>query len=303
MAVLANLVQVFASTVLPVFLVAGAGYILARSTRLDGRTLGRIVFFLASPSLVFRSLYSLEISTAILQQELTIAFAIFAITATAGWFAAAGQSPQRRAALTLTSSISNNGNMGLPITLFALGEGALGLATVYYAVSAFMTNTFGVFVASSGSAPPIKALQQSLRAPVLYAALFGLLFNRFGVPVPDPLFRAVDLMADAAIPCMLVLLGIQLSVTPINRDQLVVWRSMAIRLVLSPLVALLLCQLLGATGLERQVFILQASMPTAVVTTVLATEFAAAPRLVAAAVLLSTLASMVTISLVLVLLF
>jgi len=43
-------------------------------------------------------------------------------------------------------------------------------------------------------------------------------------------------------------------------------------------------------------------MPTAVVATVLATEFAAAPRLVAAAVLVSTLASMITVSLVLVLL-
>jgi len=302
MAVLANLVQVFASTVLPVFLVAAASYLLSRKTHLDGRTLGRVIFFLASPSLVFRSLYTLEISTAVLQQELTIALAIFAITALAGWLAATGQSPQRRAALTLTSSISNNGNMGLPITLFALGEGALGLATVYYAISALLTNTFGVFFASSGSAPPTKALQQSLRAPVLYAAVIGLLLNRFAVPVPDSLFRAVDLMADAAIPCMLVLLGIQLSVTPINRDQFVVWRSIAIRLVLAPLTALLLCLLLGIGGLERQVFILQASMPTAVVTTVLATEFGAAPRLVAAAVLGSTLASMATISLVLTLL-
>lgn len=302
MAILASLAQVFASTVLPVFLVAGAGYVLARSTRLDGRTLGRIVFFLASPSLVFRSLYTMEISTAVLQQELMIVLAIYLITGAAGWLAGAGQSSQRRAALTMTSAISNNGNMGLPIALFALGDGAMGLATVYYAISAFLTNTAGVFIASSGSAPPIKAFQQSLRAPVLYAALLGLMLNRFAVPVPDSLFRAVDLLADAAIPCMLILLGIQLSVTPINRDQVIVWRSMAIRLALSPLVALLLCLLLGITGLERQVFILQASMPTAVVTTVLATEFAAAPRLVAAAVLLSTLASMVTISLVLVLL-
>lgn len=302
MAVLANLVQVFVGTVLPVFLVAAAGYLLTRRTHLDGRTLGRVIFFLASPSLVFRSLYTLEISTVILQQALTVALAIFAITALAGWLAAIGQSPDRRAALILTSSISNNGNMGLPITLFALGEGALGLATVYYAVSAFMTNTFGVFVASSGSVPPIKALQQSVRAPVLYAAVIGLLLNRFAIPVPDSLFRAVDLMADAAIPCMLVLLGLQLSVTPIRRDQIVVWRSIAIRLVLSPLIALLLCLFLGVDGLERQVFILQASMPTAVVTTVLATEFAAAPRLVAAAVLMGTLASLATISLVLTLL-
>jgi len=302
MSVLVELLPIFGQTVLPVFLVAAVGWVLARSFHLDGRTMGRVLFYGASPALVFRSLYEMELSPAALREMLLIAVLVMGLTAVLGWLAGVGLPRQERAAVTLVSGISNNGNMGLPITLFALGEGALGLATVYYAVSAFMTNTFGVFVASSGSVPPIKALQQSVRAPVLYAAVIGLLLNRFAIPVPDSLFRAVDLMADAAIPCMLVLLGLQLSVTPIRRDQIVVWRSIAIRLVLSPLIALLLCLFLGVDGLERQVFILQASMPTAVVTTVLATEFAAAPRLVAAAVLMGTLASLATISLVLTLL-
>jgi predicted permease len=121
------------------------------------------------------------------------------------------------------------------------------------------------------------------------------------MPIPEPLYRAIDLTAGAAIPMMLVLLGVQLSATPINSEQRVIWRSMVIRLGLSPLAAVALCMLLGIDGLERQVVILQASMPTAVVATVLATEFVTAPRLVAAAVLFSTLASMATISLVLVL--
>ena len=186
-------------------------------------------------------------------------------------------------------AVSNNGNMGLPISLFALGDAGLVMATVYYAVSAFLTNTFGVFVASSGSAPVGKALGQSLRAPVLYATILGVIFNRLAVPVPDPIYRAIDLMAGAAIPMMLVLLGIHLSVTPFNREQSVVWRSLIIRLVASPLAALALCMVMGIGGLERQVMILQASMPTAVVATVLSTEFAAAPRLVSAAVLVRRL--------------
>ena len=99
---------------------------------------------------------------------------------------------------------------------------------------------------------------------------------------------------------MLVLLGMQLRTMTPRREDAVLWRSVAIRLVAAPLVALALCRVLGVVGVERQVFILQAAMPTAVVTTVLATEFAAAPRLVAAAVLVSTLASMFTVSLVLV---
>ena len=298
---LANLVQVFVSTVLPVFLVAGAGYLLARTVALDGRSLGRVIFYLGSPSLVFRSLYNMDVSTAVLQQFLLLVIGVYVVTGVAGWFAGADQTRPRRAALTLASTVSNNGNMGLPISLFALGDAGLVMATVYYAVSAFLTNTFGVFVASSGSAPVGKALGQSLRAPVLYATILGVIFNRLAVPVPDPIYRAIDLMAGAAIPMMLVLLGIHLSVTPFNREQSVVWRSLIIRLVASPLAALALCMVMGIGGLERQVMILQASMPTAVVATVLSTEFAAAPRLVSAAVLVSTLASMVTVSVVLVL--
>ena len=86
---------------------------------------------------------------------------------------------------------------------------------------------------------------------------------------------------------MLVLLGIQLSQTTLTRAQTVVWRSLLIRLGLSPAIALALCLWIGIGGVERQVMVLQAAMPTAVVATVLSTEFAAAPRLVAAAVLAS----------------
>ena len=298
---LTDLVQVFVNTVLPVFLVAGAGYVLARATSIDGRSVGRIIFYLGSPSLIFRSLYTMEISTTLLQHFMLLVLSLYVITGLAGWFAGSDQARPRRAALTIASAVSNNGNMGLPIALFALGDAGLVMATVYYAISAFLTNTLGVFVASSGSAPLGKALGQSLRAPVLYATLLGITLNRLAVPIPDPLYRAVDLMAGAAIPMMLVLLGIHLSVTPFNREQTVVWRSVVIRLGLSPLAALAICQVMGIGGLERQVMILQAAMPTAVVATVLSTEFAAAPRLVAAAVLVSTLVSLVTVSVVLVL--
>jgi len=301
MTLITNLASVFANTVLPVFLVAGAGYVLARFMALEGRTLGRVVFYLASPALVFRSLYNMNISTAALTQVLLLVLGVYLITGFAGWMAGLDQERPQRSALTISSAISNNGNMGLPITLFALGNAGLVIATIYYATSALLTNTLGVIIASTGSAPLSKALRQSLRAPVLYATLLGIALNRLAMPIPEPLYRAIDLTAGAAIPMMLVLLGVQLSATPINSEQRVIWRSMVIRLGLSPLAAVALCMLLGIDGLERQVMILQASMPTAVVATVLATEFVTAPRLVAAAVLFSTLASMATISLVLVL--
>jgi predicted permease len=134
---------------------------------------------------------------------------------------------------------------------------------------------------------------------MLYAATAGLLFNRFGWELPLPLFRAVDLTAAAAIPGMLVLLGVQLRHTPIGLGQPVVGRSALVRLIVAPLVAWQLCAWLGVSGVERSVLILQSAMPSAVMTAVLATEFDAAPGLVATIVFVTSVASMATLSVVL----
>ena len=295
----AAILPIFASTLLPVFLVAATGALLAARIPLDGRTLGRIVFYLATPSLVFRSLYQMDVDLGSLQRIALIAAAVGIVTGLLGWLAAIDQPRERRSAFVLTSAVPNNGNMGLPICLFAFGTPGLTLATVYYVTSSFLTNTVGVVVASAGRAPLAVALQQSLRAPMLYAAFLGLLFNRTGFTLPVGIFRAIDLLASAAIPGMLILLGIQLRHAPLRDRQWVIMRATSIRLLAAPILAWLICSVVGVGGLERNVITLQAAMPTAVMTSVLATEFDAAPRLVATIILLTTLLSMLTLSLVL----
>jgi predicted permease len=296
---LESLLAIFASTLLPVFLVAFAGYMLSGFVALDGRTLGRFLFFLATPSLVFRSLYQMSIDMAALQHVAVVTVGVLLVGVLLSLLASAGQDRRRRAGLVLAGAIGNNGNMGIPICFFAFGDAGVALATVYYAITSFLSNTVGVVIASAGSTTLVRALVHSLQSPVLYAAVLGLLFNQLHVTIPGSLFSAVELLAGAAVPGMLVLLGTQLRGTQFSHDQRVVWRSVAVRLLASPLVAWALCNWMGVTGLERQVLIVQAAMPTAVMTTVLATEFDAAPRLVAAAVLATSLLSMVTLSVVL----
>ena len=227
MAGLAELLPIFAATLLPVFLVAAAGYGLTAFVPLDGRTLGRFLFYLATPCLVFRSLYKMDVELTALAHVVEVTVGVLVLTGLLGWLAGRDQDRRRRSALVLVSAISNNGNMGMPICLFAFGEAGLALGTVYYAITSFLSNTLGVVVASAGSAPLGRALLQSLRAPVLYAATAGLLLNRFQIEVPQSLFRAVDLLAGAAIPGMLVLLGSQLRSTRIDRSHSVIWRSAA----------------------------------------------------------------------------
>lgn len=294
-----TLLPIFVETVLPVFLVAAAGYLLVWRVPMDGRSLGRLLFWLATPSLVFRSLYQMEIDFEALRQVVVVAAAVTVTAGTLGWAVGFDQDRRRRAAIILTSAVSNNGNMGIPICFFAFGQPGLALGSLYYVVSSFLSNTVGVAVASSGQTPLRQALGNSLRVPMIYAATAGLLLNRLGGELPQPLFRAVDLMADAAIPGMLVLLGIQLHAAPLGQGQGIILRSAVIRLLVAPLLAWLLTMLLGVDGVERNVIILQAAMPTAVMSAVLATEYDAAPKLVATVIFVTTVASMVTLSVVL----
>ncbi len=299
MVIFERLLPIFAQTVLPVFLVALAGLVVARFVEVDGRSLGRILFYLFTPSLVFRSLYQLTIDGGALGRMALIAATITLCAGALGWLASSREERQRRTATALTSAISNNGNMGMPICLFAFGPSGLALASVYYVVVSFLTNTLGVVVASAGRAPMRQALLSALRVPVLYAAVLGLLLNRFDLALPDGVFKAVDLLANAAIPGMLVLLGIQLRSAPILQRQAIIARSTAIRLLAAPAIAWGLTGLLLIGGLERDVLIVQAAMPTAVITSVLATEYDVAPRLVATVIFTSTAFSLITLSVIL----
>jgi len=309
--VLQKLLPIFGNTVLPVFLVAGTGFLLARTMKLDGRTLGRILFFLSTPSLVFRGLYQSDIPYASLGRIALAAMVIMLVAAVLGWLIAWDQDRRRRVAVTLCAMMGNNGNMGLPISYFALGETGLALATIFYIVNSFLGNTLGVFIASMGrttgdpdgsdqqGASMGSAFRSTLKVPILYAAILGVVINGMGWQLPVGLFRPIDLLADMAIPGMLVLLGIQLSSAPLVARQAVLGRVVALRLLGTPALAFLFCLVMGITGLERNVILLQAAMPTAVITTVLATEYDAAPRFVATVIFFTTLVSMVTLSLLL----
>lgn len=299
MSIFEKLLPIFVETVLPVFLVAGAGYLLAWRMTIDGRSLGRLLFYLATPSLVFRSLYTSEVELAILGEIAVVIVVLAVLVGGLGWIIGFDQGRRERVAIVLTSAVSNNGNMGIPISFFAFGDIGLALGTLYYVVSSFLNNTLGVVIASAGQASPAKAIRNAFQVPVLYAAVLGLLLNQWNLDVPSPIYSAVDLLANAAVPGMLVLLGVQLHAAPLGQGQAVIWRSAALRLVLAPLLAWQLCNLLGIVGDERNVLILQAAMPTAVMAAVLATEYDASPQLVAAVIFVTTLLSMVTLSIVL----
>jgi predicted permease len=198
--------------------------------------------------------------------------------------------------LMLVLMFVNSGNYGLTLNQLRYGEAGLGRAVVYYVVSSILVYTVGVFIVSMGRRSWKASLQKLARVPAVYAVAAAVLVYSFALPVPSPVMRAIEITADGAIPAMLVVLGMNLA----DLDSFANFRFAAfatsIRLLGGPLVAFAITETLGLQGLSRATSIIEASMPTAVMTTVIATEFDVRPPLVTSVVILTTLASPFTLA-------
>ena len=107
--------------------------------------------------------------------------------------------------------------------------------------------------------------------------------------------RPVQMLSDAAIPMMLIILGTQLQRAAISHKRTAVAVAAALSLVLSPFLGIGLCSLLGLTGAARQAAIVLSAMPAAVITTVIAVEFHLDPAFVTSVVFVTTILSPFTL--------
>ena len=191
---------------------------------------------------------------------------------------------------------ANTGNYGLPLVSFAFGEQALSYAGIYFATTTLLFYTLGVFLASLGHMTFKEAILGLFRIPTLYAVVLAVLMNVWNIGIPVPFARAVELAAGGTIPLMLILLGVQLTRVEFSGNQRALQLSVCMRLLVAPLAALLFAALFGLQGFPRQASVTQASMPSMVSATVLATEYNLDAKLVTAVVFISTLLSPLTLT-------
>jgi len=289
--------SIFLNDITPIFVLAGVGFVLARRMGASVRTLSTVSFHALSPCLVFAQLVSARIG---LSQSWRVALLCVLLTGAIGLAARAAASALRLEGITRTSFLlvvmfSNSGNYALPVVLFAFGNEALAFASVYFVVSAILVYTFGVFVAASGRASLRTALGRVLRVPALWATVAAIAVMASGRGVPDAVMRPVGLLGDAAIPVMLLVLGMQFERHTKPEHPAAVGAAVGLSLVIAPMMAFALATALGIVGAARQAAILEASMPAAVATTVLALEFDLDANFSTSVVLFSTLLSPFTL--------
>jgi predicted permease len=297
--------EVAYKVIIPILLVAGFGFWFGRAKKPDPGTLSRIAIYLFSPALVFRSSATSTLAAGEIGQIVACVSLIFVVIAVLGFVLARlqrGAEPALQSALVLSVLLSNSGNYGLSFVEFAFGREALQVAVLVVVINSIMSNTLGIYVASSGTASVKQGIINIFTVPTIYATVLGFAVNFGGIQLPVPLMRSVDVLSQAAVPIMTVLLGVQLARISIRGDVRRFAGALSVatvaRLLVTPVIILLLVAVMGITGLTRDVLLVQLSTPTAVYATLLATEFGSDAQFVTASVLVTTLASLVTLSLI-----
>jgi predicted permease len=293
-----DLLSVFANNILPIILLSGAGFALAKFLHVDSRSLGRVVFYVFSPILIFDLLLQNQLN---LRQAggvilFTISIVTFMGLITVLLCLLLKLERHALVAVLITTMFANTGNYGLPLVSFAFGEDALSYAGIYFVTTTTLFFSVGVFIASLGHMSIKDAALGLFKIPMLYAVLLAVIINIFDIQVPAPILRTAELAAGGTIPLMLILLGVELSRVIVTGNLRALQLSVGLRLLVAPLIGLTLAALFGLTGIARQAVVTQVSMPSIVSSAVLAAEYQLDSKLVTAIIFISTLLSPLTLT-------
>jgi predicted permease len=275
---------VFVDNLLPILLCAGTGFVVGRTLKPDIKSASRLAFYVFSPCLVFESLERVAIPGGEFVKLALFTVLVSLIIGALSWLLGFSLKAGRKviASLVVASMFVNSGNYGLAATKFSFGEEALARALACFVFGTVVVYTLGVLIASMGKFSIAQAFRKLLMVPAFYGLIAAAAVRHTGWQ----------------IPLMLVILGLQIAQTrtwPRNRAVLIGVAGF-LQLIATPIVALGMAHLFGLTGPARQAAVLQASMPAAVATTVLAVEYDLDATLISGVVVLTTLLSPLTLT-------
>jgi len=156
--------------------------------------------------------------------------------------------------------LPNTGNMGMPLCLFAYGKMGLAIATAATSVILVFHFSIGILLASKKF-----SLKPLINCIPIYSLLVSLIFVYFKIPSPKFLENATFLIGYSTIFLVLMSLGVALSKLKVFSFKETLLYSL-IRVFVGPIVGFGFVKFFNLTGIEAGVMFIQASMPSAVLT-------------------------------------
>lgn len=199
------------------WLVIGVGMILGRVKLLGehGQTvLTRLVYWVASPALLYSTLAVTDIR-AVLGPALGVEAA--SATSTAIVFTLVSIFLMRRSSVdtavgAMSASLANGAYIGIPLATYILGSPTHVIPVMIFQLGLLSPFFFVVTDLAAGRHKPTVGgtLKLILTNPMLVAAFLGMLTSFFRLELPAVLFDSIEVLAGAAVPCILISFGISL---------------------------------------------------------------------------------------------
>lgn len=297
-------VRLLAETILGFVALVGVGALLRRFGALsheDAQPINTIIVYVGLPALVFQAVHGAAFGSEILLIA-GIAWAIFALSAAAAWVASRGLRLERHIAggFIIAAALGNTGFIGYPLSQALLGETGLVRAVfydVFGTVGALVLA--GLFIAEYYGAPgdrKVNPLREVLTFPAVLAVLVALLLRT--VSVPELVSDWIELLANLVVPLIMISVGLSLRPRALREFAMPLAILTGIRLVIAPLAALALGSVLLPDRDALRVIVLEAGTPAMMLTLVIGARFRLNTDFIAAAILVTTIASAITIPLV-----
>lgn len=280
--------------------VVGVGYLLGRIRLLPDATpvvLSRLVFFVATPVLLLRTLAGAQLSVV-----LSAGLAVTALTTTVAWAAyvliARGWWRRDVGPVTvgaLASSYVNAGNLGLPLASYVFGQVEYVAPVMLYQLVVLAPIAFVVLdMVESGRRPSWRrVLIQPVRNPVIVGSVIGISLAAAGLEIPALVDAPLKIIGDMAVPGALLAFGISLRGAPLpgrGGRAADLTAAALLKLVLMPVVAYALGRFVfGMSGTPLLAATMCAALPTAQNVFVYAVRYKAAVPLARDAVSTTTL--------------
>ncbi len=294
------------NVILPVFILLGIGFFVGRFMDINSKSVSDLCIYVFSPALFFHSVTTSSLDLGDLGKIILFALSLFLLFALLvkvlgllfGW------NLSYQNTMMLASAFPNTGNYGLPIVFFAFGDEGMAIAIIYVVTQSLLMNSAGIFYASNHEKTPKKDIFVTiLRMPGFIAIMIGLLIKIIDARVPEAISNATALLGQAAVPVLLTLLGITLASIQIKNVVKFIGTAAILKLIAFPAIGFLLLTLLYPAGsLESKVLLVAVATPAAATTTLLAIKFDMNPDMVSSAMFVSTLASVITIPILLLIL-
>lgn len=290
----------FFNVLIPVFAIFILGYIGEKKIGFDPKSISAMSLYIMTPVLVFKTFYTNIVNIDYLYITvfaLTLCIALILIIYLISYIR--GYSIKEKCGLILGSVFMNNGNYGTPVALLLFGAAGFDYAVILMVIQTIVMATVGIYFAARGSdiGGGFKdTLGVVIRMPIVYGALAGWLFQVTGITIGSSFMTTIDLVGNAAIPTIMLVLGMQLakiSLKNVEREKILY--AVMIKLAAAPVIAWGIAYFLPVDALLKQLMVIMAGMPSAANTTMYAIQFNTEPEFVSVCTFVTTVLSLISL--------